>query len=213
MDGYTQRVRDSILPRSVADSRPKAFEEWFFTENYKDHGMPTEVCELCGKEEIRYHFEIENELTREMLWVGSHCILKFHLAIYEGERRLTEDEAKKKLHQLTEKMRLESCIEALKKLAASEDSEILRGALDYYKKNKKLTPKQAFVVFWRLTRNAIDHNPSFFKVNLRREKYRNDLRNMETGRVHLFWRALSPSQRDLAADLGHSPPPDVFKTR
>ena len=46
-------------------------------------------------------------------------------------------------------MQLESCIRTLEQLAAKESNPILSGALDYYRKNKKLTPKYAAVVFWK----------------------------------------------------------------
>jgi len=205
---YTQRVCDSILPLSIADTLPKAFEEWRFTEEVVDHEEPVEICQLCGQEQLRYHFGIENEFNRNTLWVGSHCILKFSLAVYDEGRRLTDVEAKKKLDKLTEKMRLESCVKALEKLAATENNPILNNALEYYKKNKKLSPKFAFVVFWKLNDYQIDHNPSFFKVSLRRQQHIDDLAEMPTDRVHVFWRSLSSSQRQLAIDLGHLSPPE-----
>jgi hypothetical protein len=37
MGGYTQRVRDSILPLSVAGTLPAAFAEWSDTDNTVDH--------------------------------------------------------------------------------------------------------------------------------------------------------------------------------
>lgn len=77
MGGYSQRVRDSILPLSVADTLPAAFAEWSFTENTVDHETPIETCELCGQQDLRYHFEIANPYTEAALWVGSHCILQF----------------------------------------------------------------------------------------------------------------------------------------
>jgi hypothetical protein len=126
MHGYTQRVCDSILPLSVADTLPEAFREWFFTEQVIDHEQPAETCELCGQEELRYHFEIENRFSHKTLWVGSHCILKFRVAVYEDGELLTNTEAKRKLDKLTEKMRLDSCIKALEKLASSEQNPILR---------------------------------------------------------------------------------------
>jgi hypothetical protein len=207
MTRYTQRVCDSILPLSVGDTLPKAFEEWYFTEEIIDHEEPIETCELCGQKELRYHFKIQNDLTGNTLWVGSHCILKFDVAVFEDGRRLTAAEATKKLHKLTEKMRLDSCIKALQKLATAENNQLLQSALEYYQRNKKLTPKFAFVVFWRLKANNIDHNPSFFNITLKKQKFMGDLREMETARVHFFWAALSASQRRLAIELGHTPPP------
>src|SRR5262249_19247753 len=115
---------------------------------------------------------------------------------------------------LTKQLRLESCIRALEKLARVEDySDILKNALAYYRKNKKLTPRQAFVVFWRLGHHRIDHAPSLFKITLKKKRHMEDLEKMETSRVHLFWRALTPAQRKQAVALGHAPPPPDHKPK
>jgi hypothetical protein len=126
--------------------------------------------------------------------------------VYDGSRRITVAEAKKRLDKLTQQMRLESCIKALERLAKIENNSILDNALSYYRTNKKLTPKLAFVVFWRLRRDRIDHAPSFFNITLRKKRYQNDLQEMATSRVHFFWNALTPSQRQKAIDMGHTPP-------
>lgn len=204
---YPQRVRDNILPLSVASTLPEAFEEWSFTENTVDHEESIETCHLCDHEELRYHFQIRNALTGHTLWVGSSCILKFGLSVFEGAQRLSAKDAKKKLDRLTQQMRLEACIKALRRLCEKEGGDILANALAYYEKNKFLTPKHAFVVLWRLRSNRIDHSPSFFKVTMKKDRYKNDLRQMPTDRVHLLWPALSPSQRRMAEEMGHRPPP------
>lgn len=206
MRTYPQRVRDNILPLSVGSTLPEAFEEWSFTDNTVDHEEPIETCQLCDQEELRYQFEIKNALTHKCLWVGSQCILKFNLSVFEDGRRLSPSDSKKKLDRLMQQMRLQSCINALQKLASSEDNQILSNALAYYVKNKYLTPKYAFVVLWRLQRHRIDHSPSFFKVNLAKNKYKDDLREMLESRVHVIWPALSSAQRKLAVELGHSAP-------
>lgn len=206
MNNYPQRVRDNILPLSIGSTLPEAFEEWSFTENTIDHEQANETCQLCEQESLRYHFEIRNSLTRQVLWVGSQCILKFGLSVFEDGRLLSENEAKKKLDRLMQKMRLDSCVRALESLAVKEKNPILSNALDYYKKNKYLSPKYAFVVLWRLQRNKIDHSPSFFKVTLKRDKYKNDLKEMQLSHVHAIWPALSSSQRDMAVRFGHSAP-------
>jgi len=206
MHTYPQRVRDNILPLSVGSTLPAAFEEWSFTENTVDHEAPIETCRLCNQEELRYHFEIRNALTHKCLWVGSQCILKFNLSVFEAGHRLSASDSKKKLERLMQKMRLESCIKALERLATSEQNEILSNALGYYRANKHLTPKYAFVVLWRLRQNNIDHSPSFFKVSLKKDKYKSDLRAMPLSRVHTIWPALTSAQRRLATELGHSPP-------
>jgi hypothetical protein len=206
MSTYLQRVCDNILPLSVASSLPEAFEEWSFTGNLEDHEDADETCQLCDQEQLRYHFEIHNSLTNNALWVGSRCILKFGISVFDDDQKLDASGARKKLNRLTDQMRLESCLRALEKLAHSESNQILSNALAYYAKNKCLTPKFAAVVFWRLREHKIDHKPSFFKVNLRRDKYKHDLSRMETWRVQAIWPALSSSQRKLAESLGHQAP-------
>ena len=206
MSTYPQRVRDNILPLSVGSTLPEAFEEWSFTERTIDHEEPVESCQLCDHEELRYHFEIKNVLTKKTLWVGSQCILKFNLSVFEQGRRLSADDARKKLERLMQQMRLESCIKALDTLATREESDILSNALAFYKKNKYLSPKFAFVVLWRLQSNKIDHSPSFFKINLRKDKYQRDLKEMPLSRVHVIWPALSSTQRKKAIAMGHQPP-------
>jgi hypothetical protein len=190
----------------VGSTLPEAFEEWSFTERTVDHEEPIETCQLCEQEELRYHFEIRNALTKKELWIGSQCILKFNLSVFEDGQRLSSAETKKKLDRLMQQMRLQSCIRALEKLAVAENNDILSNALEFYKKNKYLTPKFAFVVLWRLQRNRIDHSPSFFKVNLKRSKYQLDLQQMQLTRVHTIWPALSSAQRKMALDMGHKAP-------
>lgn len=206
MQSYPQRVRDNILPLSIASTLPEAFEEWSFTDNTVNHIEPIETCQLCNQEELRYHFEIKNSLTKKILWVGSQCILKFNLSVFEEGQRLSPTDSKKKLNRLIQQMRLESCVKALSKLAETENNEILKNALAHYQKNKNLTPKYAFVVFWKLESHTIDHNPSFFKISLKRQKHKIDLSEMPTERVHKIWPALSSAQKKLAIEMGHSPP-------
>lgn len=139
--------------------------------------------------------------------MGSQCILKFGLSVFEDGRRLSASDTQKKLDRLTQQMRGESCVRALERLAAAENNPILANALKYFRLHKSLSPKFAFVVLWRLKENQIDHSPSFFKVNLKRGKHQQDLKSMKLGHVHLIWPALSSSQRAMAIRLGHVAPP------
>ncbi len=206
MSTYPQRVADNILPLSISGALSDAFKEWYFTENIEDHEVSNEDCELCNQEQLRYHFEIKNRHTYQHLWVGSSCILKFQVQVFNNGILLDAKGSKKKLNELKQKMRLDSCINTLKILASSEINNILSNALEFYLKNKYLTPKFAFVVFWRLSSNKIDHCPSFFKVSLKKDKYKSDLREMQQDRVHLIWPALNSSQRKLAIKYGHTTP-------
>jgi len=206
MSTYPRRVAENILPLSLAGTLPDAFSEWYFTENIEDHEVACEDCELCDQEQLRYHFEIKNRHTNSCLWVGSSCILKFQVQIFDNGILLNAKASKKKLNSLKQKMRLDSCVKSLRNLASQDFNDILSNALEFYLKNKFLTPKFAFVVFWRLSKNKIDHSPSFFKVGLNKDKYKRDLAQMPKDRVHLIWPALSSSQRKLAMSYGHTAP-------
>ncbi|WP_210173777.1 hypothetical protein [Rhizobium sp. 9140] len=129
-----------------------------------------------------------NRQTGNRLDVGSECILKFQVAIFDKGRELTAGEARKALFERVRQMRLESCLRALERLASAESNDILSSALKYYKLHKALTPKFANVVFWRLQANAIDHDPSFFKVRLDKSSYVADLRAMPTRNVQRIGR-------------------------
>ena len=209
MSNYRKQVADRILPLSISSTVPEAFREWTYSGSTHDFEAPIETCELCGQEKLRYHFEIENQHNGNRLDVGSECILRFEVPIYEAGRELSPSEARSLLKQHIKQMRLESCIRALEKLAETEDNRILEGALSYYRRNKKLTPKQANVVFWRLQKHQIDHDASFFAVRLDKQNYVDDLTEMPTPRVHRFWKALSQSQRKKAIEIGHRPPRDL----
>ena len=166
MNHYIQKVRENVLPLSVGNSLPPVFTEWFFTEQVLDYEQRNETCQLCNQEELRYHFQIKNRYTNHILWVGSQCILKFNVPVYENGLLLSKQKAKRKLKLLIEQKHIEFCIKSLKKLTSATNNEILHHALDYYRREKSLTPKFAFVVFWQLKTHKIDYNPTFFKINL-----------------------------------------------
>src|SRR5262249_358345 len=144
------RVQENILPFSVADTLPKAFKEWYVTGETIDHVNPVETCQLCEREALRYHFQIQNQDTEHTLWVGSKCILQFDIAIYEGDKVLDKSSAQRKLNTLMQSMRHEFCLKVLNRVAEKTKNKILRDALKFYRKNKYLTPKLASVAFWQL---------------------------------------------------------------
>jgi hypothetical protein len=210
MNEYTSRVAPNILPLSRAKTLPAAFREWHVTGELIDHEAAEEQCGLCEQEGLRYHFGIRNDLTDGHLWVGSRCILQFEIPMYDAGRLLGPKEVKRELAQLVKRKRFEWCLKALRSVAATEQNDILRGALDYFEQHSNLSPKLAWVVFWKLRQHGIGHDPRWFKVALRRMKHRDDLRAMPADRVHELWPALSASQRRLAQELGHSPPHEMI---
>jgi hypothetical protein len=203
---YTEAVRRNLLSRSATQRLPQAFAEWQFTGETRDYRTATEVCQLCEQENLRYHFLIASNRTKARLWVGSSCILRFGVGVFEEGERLSPKRAQRKLNALVEEMRHESCLSALEEVATAEENPILLNALRYYRDYGYLTPRFGAVVLWRLSEHKIDHNPSFFKISLKRQKYRDDLAQMSRIQVRTIWAALSPSQRRIAEAVGHSSP-------
>lgn len=113
---------------------PEALKEWFFTEKVYDHETAEADCQLCDQEQLRYHFQIQNRHTSKTLWVGSSCILRFQISVYENSALLDSEKSKKKLDKLAQQMRQRTCVRALKRLADIEDRSILSNALKFYKK-------------------------------------------------------------------------------
>lgn len=207
MPNFPQRVRDNILPLSENQTLAEAFDEWRFAEETIDHEQRGEVCQLCEQEDLRYHFLIENELNGNQLWVGSQCILRFEVGVFEKGRKLSPKDAKRKINRIFQQMRFDVCIKALERVVAAENNEILTNAWAYYRKNGNLTPKYAFVVLWRLQVHKIDHSPTFFKISLKTARQKANLADMDPSRVHLIWPALTSGQRVIAQKFGHTPPP------
>jgi hypothetical protein len=208
MVNYPQRVRENILPLSRIQTLPAAFKEWHWTGLTEDHGRPTEICQLCEQESLRYHFEICNSETQKVLQVGSQCILKFDVGVYEGAYRLEPKEARAKLAATVKGMQRQACLTALRQLSIDDPNPIMSTALVSYEADKPLTPKQANVVLWRLREARIEHNPSFFKVRLSKDTDKAALRDMRDFQRANVWKALTSAQRIAAVKFGAIPPPD-----
>jgi hypothetical protein len=208
-DAYSEKARSNILPLSRGAAFPAVFDEWRVSGEVRDYGSGVADCGLCDQERLRYHFRIDNRYTSKTLWVGSRCILRFGVAVYEGTRRLTGSQAERKLNELIEDARQRACLKALREVARKEANDILTNAISYFQEHGSLSPRLAFVVLWRLREHGIDHNPLLFKVNLRRQKYMRDLEEMPANKVRLLWPALSASQRKKAKEAGVAAPADV----
>ena len=206
MDRYTQRVQANILPKSIAQSLPAAFREWHWTGSTEDHEQATETCQLCEQESLRYHFEIKNDITSETLEVGSQCILRFDVGVYEGGKRLSPKDAKAKLNATLRKMQHQACVRALQQVLLQEPNAILQSALARYEANQPLSPKQINVVFWRLSTHHVEFNPSFFKVDLSKQRSKDDLKAMPDFARRRVWTAMTSAQRKGAERYGTTPP-------
>ena len=138
------------------------------------------------------------------LWIGSRCILVWDLSFRDSHQ--ADPESKEKTDDQKDAPRI--VCEGTQTACRLGGNEILKNAFGLLRKETESdSQNNTFVVLWRLDEHKIDHSPSFFKVCLKRDTHKRDLKGMQTARVLNAMAALSSSQRKLAQRLGHSPPP------
>lgn len=204
---WAARVCTNLFPLSVEkESLAKALKEWAQTGDMIDHMVAKAVCEMCGKQPIRYHFEIANDHTDKTLWVGSECIEKFGVdAVLPDGTRVSGDEAVKVVRKNRAKMiedaRKGRVEQAIKVVITKEDKDHLRPILERcltdHKAGKALSPKLMATLAWRLKTFDVLHSPNDFRVALRRDQHKSDLYQMSTLRAQDLARYLSPQQHDV----------------
>src|SRR3546814_10047183 len=92
MSSWAERAAATLLPLSRASSLGPALREWSYTGRFFDLEARDGICELCGQQDLRYHFEIENPGTASSLLVGSECIKRFEITgVDEQGQRLDAD--------------------------------------------------------------------------------------------------------------------------
>lgn len=149
-----------------------ALKEWTFSGNIHDHKIAKETCELCKQENLRYHFEIYNELGNKLL-VGSSCIDKFDITVFNKEGI---EITKNKKSYLTKALNEKQINDIFYLLEASKTTEKLwdipkknldKYCIDYFNKNKTFNAKIINYLFLRFEEEKIQFNPKLFKINIR----------------------------------------------
>jgi len=176
-----------------------AIKEWQFSGVMVDHLEATEICELCEKKGLRYHFEIKNMINGNKLNVGSHCIEKFDIAVID---ELGVQVEKSKSRYLMKLLKDKVITEKLTWLVDNGSSGEIRDytfreldehVLGEYNKYKSFRPKELNYLFKRLDSNEIQYTPSFFKVDLA-QAYFHELIQLSDNQFNRIKGALTPTQ-------------------
>lgn len=73
---YRENLIQTVLDNSYGNTWEEAVNEWEITDCIEDRSRK-ESC-ICGKEELKYLYEIHNVVTDKYLYpIGSSCITKF----------------------------------------------------------------------------------------------------------------------------------------
>jgi hypothetical protein len=180
----------------------KAIQEWFFTGEIIDYHLANEMCELCEKDELRYHFEIRNKIDNYLL-VGSKCIEKFDITVIDNEGN--EIKENKNLY-LQKQARIRHVDQVLNMLSKSNSTETIQGIskkkLDEYcistfEWDEKLDPKMLNYMFLRFDEEKIQYDKRFFAISIRSNDNKAKLLKLDKIQFDRIKGALSISQRNF----------------
>lgn len=141
---YLKRVARNIIPLSKANDVWDAMDEWEWTGRMKDDGENIHDCEYCDHHPIRYRYDIKNKHTGFHLLIGSECIIKYKVAVFDedGDLMTDEDDIKKALREALKerhKMMLFAVIDTLDYFTGLPGESFKKS----YDKNGYLSPSQA----------------------------------------------------------------------
>ena len=206
MSSWAERASASLLPLSDAKTLAAALKEWMYTGRFFDLEAADGTCELCGQQDLRYHFEIENERTAASLLVGSECIKRFEIAgIDEQGQRLDAQGTGRMVDRhrrgLVEDARKQRVMTALLKLERKAPDFDAQNFIDFVDDKGAFTPNQVAMIFWRLGSAGVEHRPADWKVRLRRDSDLGQLRTMKPAAFKRVMAALTAAQRRRVEEI------------
>lgn len=206
MSDWLQRAASSIIPLSQSKAVGPAMKEWFYTGRFYDLEELAGTCELCGQQDLRYHFEIANHFTSATLLVGSECIKRFDISGVDEHGRYLDAAKTGKLvdrHRrgLVEDARKRRVMTCLLKLEQITDDFQASSFLEFVDEKGAFTPRQVAMLFWRLSSAGVEYRPTDWKVRLRRESDYCQLRTMKPAAFKRVMAAFSPAQKKRVSEI------------
>lgn len=206
MSSWAERAAAAILPLSRAPTLSAALQEWSYSGHFFDLEEADGTCELCGQQDLRYHFEIDNRHTSASLLVGSECIKRFEIAGLDEQGRRLDAAATGKLvnrhrRRLVEDARKQRVMTALLTLGRKDPSFDAANFMAFVDDRGSFTPKQVAMIFWRLRTAGVEYRATDWKVRLRRDTDLDQLRAMKPAAYRRITAALTPAQRARIAEI------------
>ena len=199
---WLNRVSGNILPVSHEKFDVSiALKEWDYLGDMNDLELPSEDCEICEHQDIRYQFEIVNRLNGNRLLIGSECITRFGgiAVISSSGEKLTGMSAKKKVTQdhrrMVAKAKTRSVLNSLINLKSKDEKFDIDDFIKYYEERGAFTPKQLVTIIWRFEKFKINFEKKFFKLTIKRKREKDQLIAMEEFKIETIRGCFSPSQK------------------
>jgi hypothetical protein len=194
-------IKNLLLLSENKISFQEAIKEWFYTGEIFDNHLANQICELCEKDKLRYHFEIRNQRDNYLL-VGSNCIEKFDIVIYDkGGKEIKTDKDKylksqvKIRHVERTLSNLHSC-NPLGQIKGFTKKELDDYCLMIFERNNKFYPKMLNYVFLRFNEENIIFDESMFKISMRTKEYRKEFLSLSEVQFERIKGALTINQRE-----------------
>ena len=212
MNHWLENSRKNLISFSEEKSDFNiALDEWEYWGFMTDLGVSIGKCDLCDFPKIRYKYQIVNKVNQNEMYVGSECINKFSIAVFDDcGTKLNSDEARKKLvddkRKYIENANLHHVLNTLVLLKHEEKDFEIDDFIDYYNDRGAFTPNQLKVIVWRLNKYNIKHNPKSFKMIMRRNREKEQLDKMEDWQVKKIEPYLSARQRKRVSEIRSKDP-------
>lgn len=181
--------------------------EWVVTGKVFDNcGVeedPQDIsCELCEHEQLRWQFEIRNEINKNVMLVGSSCIEKFDINYYRNGKLLSAEERNsildRQIRKIREDHKYEAGLDALRALYKVDEKE--RDTITMigkkFKRVRKLDPGMAIYISRMLEKSGIDYLHSWFQIALRNDLSQKSIRSMSDSDYERLEPFLSKQQKD-----------------
>jgi len=200
---WINKVKNNIFPFSNEKNKILlALQEWEYRGGVFDPEYPQEQCQLCGQQDIRYQFEIVNKINTNSLLIGSECIKRFDIKVIDqGGAVLTGKSAYQKIDKDKRKLitdaKIRSVLNSLVNLSKKDYKFEIENFVKYYQKRGAFTPAQLFTIIWRFEENKVNYNKSHFKVVMRREREKDQLRYMEDWKLSKIMPCLTKKQKEF----------------
>ncbi len=198
-DNWLEAAQANLLPLSREQTDLKrALEEWEHTGKVIDHGAAVENCQLCDRQQLRYHFEIFNRFTSKTKMVGSSCIKKFDIIVFDDHGNKLEGEVRERwLKKEIAERQKEMMLEPLRELwsVAEECRDIIEWCLDGFESLNGFSPARLCFLFQQMGEREIKFNPPLYKIVLRSYDDKMELVQLTSEELTLIWPSLSPQQK------------------
>ena len=207
MSNYYDLVNDAMEPHSKGEDYGQVLQEWVPTGEVRDTDFEG-ACELCSHTPLRWQYQIESTKTSSTLWIGSRCLQNIYgeTAKLEGrDEEQARKEARSEIREAKKTYGKHKILEALRSLWKLENSDFqgtIWSIADDLKERGHVTPKQAKLLDWRCSTHDIDFPMEFLSIDLRKDKYKEQLQQMEDWKVAEIWQALDSKQRRRARERG-----------